>query len=184
MKVVFILGNTAVGKMTVGQELSKLTDFKLLHNHMIIEPILQLFGEYNYRAVMDVRDTLFEHFIYSGNKGLIHTFMYNFDSEYCDQYLDYVEEIFEQVNAEIYYVELVASQETRLERNKTENRLRHKPSKKDLNRSEELLLQSDLTGRYESYEGEFKRTNYLRLNNENISAEEAAKIIYNYFNLE
>lgn len=34
MHVVIICGPTASGKMTVGQELQKLTAFKLFHNHM------------------------------------------------------------------------------------------------------------------------------------------------------
>ena len=34
MKLVFILGDAAVGKMTVGQELMKMTDLRLFHNHM------------------------------------------------------------------------------------------------------------------------------------------------------
>lgn len=37
MKLVIIFGPQAVGKMTVGQELEKLTGLKLFHNHMTIE---------------------------------------------------------------------------------------------------------------------------------------------------
>ena len=37
MKLVFILGDAAVGKMTVGQELMKITDLRLFHNNMTIE---------------------------------------------------------------------------------------------------------------------------------------------------
>lgn len=37
MKLVFIFGSGAVGKMTVGQELMKLTGLRLFHNHMAIE---------------------------------------------------------------------------------------------------------------------------------------------------
>ena len=33
MKLVIIFGPHAVGKMTVGQELAKITDLKLFHNH-------------------------------------------------------------------------------------------------------------------------------------------------------
>ncbi|WAG71084.1 MULTISPECIES: hypothetical protein [unclassified Clostridium] len=40
MKLVFLIGDTAVGKMTVGQELAKITDFRLFHNHIIIEPVI------------------------------------------------------------------------------------------------------------------------------------------------
>ena len=42
-KFVLIVGPQAVGKMTVGQELSKITDFKLLHNHMTIEILTKIF---------------------------------------------------------------------------------------------------------------------------------------------
>ena len=39
MKLVIIIGSGAVGKMTVGQELMKITDLRLFHNHMAIEPV-------------------------------------------------------------------------------------------------------------------------------------------------
>ena len=45
---------------------------------------------------------------------------------------------------EIYCVELIASQEIRLERNKTENRLLHKPSKRDIEASNKRLLNEDI----------------------------------------
>ena len=32
MKLLFLIGDAAVGKMTVGQELMKITDLKLFHN--------------------------------------------------------------------------------------------------------------------------------------------------------
>ena len=36
MKLVFIIGDAAVGKMTVGQELMNITELRLFHNHMAI----------------------------------------------------------------------------------------------------------------------------------------------------
>jgi len=39
MKLVMIIGPQAVGKMTVGHELEKITDLKLFHNHMSIEMV-------------------------------------------------------------------------------------------------------------------------------------------------
>ena len=44
MKLVLIVGSGAVGKMTVGQELMKITDLRLFHNHMMIEPVIDIFG--------------------------------------------------------------------------------------------------------------------------------------------
>ena len=43
MKLVILIGNCAVGKMTVGQELAKRTNLRLFHNHMMIEPVLEIF---------------------------------------------------------------------------------------------------------------------------------------------
>ena len=42
--IVIILGPHAVGKMTVGQELAKITDLRLFHNHMSIELARKLFA--------------------------------------------------------------------------------------------------------------------------------------------
>lgn len=46
MKLLFLIGNAAAGKMTVGQELMKITDLRLFHNHMSIEPVIEIFGYY------------------------------------------------------------------------------------------------------------------------------------------
>ena len=42
--LVIILGPHAVGKMTVGQELAKITGLRLFHNHMSIELSRKLFA--------------------------------------------------------------------------------------------------------------------------------------------
>lgn len=39
-----IIGPQAVGKMTVGQELEKITDLKFMHNHETLELPARLFG--------------------------------------------------------------------------------------------------------------------------------------------
>jgi shikimate kinase len=43
MKLIVIFGPQAVGKMTVGHELEKITNLKLFHNHMPIELISPFF---------------------------------------------------------------------------------------------------------------------------------------------
>ena len=40
MKFILIFGPQAVGKMTVGQELQKITGLKLFHNHMTLVTFL------------------------------------------------------------------------------------------------------------------------------------------------
>lgn len=50
MKLVLIVGSGAVGKMTVGQELMKRTGLRLFHNHMMIEPVIEIFGGWRGRC--------------------------------------------------------------------------------------------------------------------------------------
>ena len=60
MKLVFIIGDAAVGKMTVGQELMKTTGLRLFHNHMSIEPIIEIFGRYDGKTIAEMRDLIFK----------------------------------------------------------------------------------------------------------------------------
>ena len=62
MKLVFILGDAAVGKMTVGQELMKITDLRLFHNHMTIEPVLEIMGHFDGQLISDMRELIFRRF--------------------------------------------------------------------------------------------------------------------------
>lgn len=179
MKLVLLFGNAAVGKMTVGQELMKITDLRLFHNHMTIEPVLEIFGGFHSEAIRRMREVVFEEFAQSGLEGLIFTFMWAFDQPSDWEYVEHVKQIFK--DAEIYFVELVADRSVRLERNRTENRLKHKASKRNLEMSEAILLNDDRKYRCESREGEIPFENYLRIDNTDLSAEEAAQRIKAHF---
>ena len=183
MKLVFIIGDAAVGKMTVGQELMKITDLRLFHNHMTIEPVIEIFGSFEWRTIQELRDVIFRNFAASSNYGMIFTVMMAFDMASDWEYLEHVKQFFEPYGTEFYYVELIAPQEVRLARNVTENRIRNKPSKRDLDASNRRLLKDDENHRCVSYPGEFPFGNYLRIENADLSAAEAAEMIKNTFGL-
>ncbi len=178
MKLVLIVGAGAVGKMTVGQELMKITNLRLFHNHMMIEPVIEIFGKFKGDTILKLREIIFDDFVNDDNEGMIHTFMWAFDMKSDWEYLENLTKKFD----EIYCVELIASQEVRLERNKTENRLNNKASKRDIEESNKRVLNEDLH-RLVSFEGEIPFKNYLRINNENIGAKEVAQKIKETFNL-
>ena len=182
MKFVLIIGSGAVGKMTVGQELAKVTDLRLFHNHMMIEPVIDIFGYRDGYAVNDLRDVIFRRFAASGQYGLIFTYMWAFDLQEDWGYVAHVREIFEPYGTEFYCVELVAPMEVRLARNGTENRLRNKASKRDLEVSNQRILHEE-NYRLVSREGEIPFENYLRIDNSEMSAEEAARLIKERFQL-
>ncbi len=178
MKLVLIIGAGAVGKMSVGQELMKITDLRLFHNHMMIEPVIDIFGKFKGDTISKLREVIFDDFLQSDYAGMIFTFMWAFDMKSDWEYVENLVKKFD----EVYCVELIASQEIRLERNKTENRLLHKASKRDIEASNNRLLNED-AHRLVSYEGEIPFENYLRINNVNLEANEVAKTIKETFKL-
>ena len=183
MKLLFMIGNAAVGKMTVGQELMKITGLRLFHNHMTIEPVLEIFGKFNGEAIRRFRQVVFEEFAKTDNYGMIFTYMWAFDQQSDWDYIEYIKSIFEPYGTEFYYVELVASKEARLERNISESRLKNKASKRDIETSNRRLLNDDSRYRLESREGEIPFENYMKIDNTNLSPTETAKMIKERFSL-
>lgn len=183
MKLVFLIGDSAVGKMTVGQELMKITDLRLFHNHMTIEPVIDIFGYYDSQTVSQIREVIFRNFAASDKYGMIFTYMMAFDQQSDWDYLEHVREIFEPYGTEFYYVELIASQEVRFQRNVSENRLKHKASKRDVEVSNRRLIEDDRKYRCVSYEGEITYDNYLRIENTEMDPSEVALLIKNTFDL-
>jgi len=83
--------------------------------------------------------------------GIIFTAGIDFNSPTSINFIDRVCDIFAQYNAEIYHVELVTDLTTRLERNKSEHRLQHKPSKRDTAVSEARMLQFEKECRFNTH---------------------------------
>ncbi len=186
MKLIIIFGPHAVGKMTVGQELSKLTNLKLFHNHMTIDIVNDLFEnlpEEKSRLINLFRKEIFEAFSCSEEYGMIFTYMWAFDRQEDWNYINYVEELFTSKGAEVYFVELEADYELRIERNKTENRLLNKSTKRNLEKSELIFRTLESKYRLNSYEGEITKINYIKINNTSLTPEKAALIIKNKFSL-
>lgn len=183
MKLLVILGSGAVGKMTVGQELAKITDLRLFHNHMSIELVLDVFGSINGSAITKIREAVFEEFVKTDHYGLIFTYMLAFDVQSDWDYLNHLVDIFKKKNAEIYYAELVASQEVRLQRNATENRLLHKASKRDVEASNRRLINEDSKYRLVSNDGEMSCENYIKIDNSHLAPDVVARMIKERFNL-
>jgi len=77
MHFIIIFGPPAVGKMTVGTELARLTGFKLFHNHMTIDLVLTFFGfgTPQFSLVGEFRRRIFEEVAASTLPGLIFTYV-------------------------------------------------------------------------------------------------------------
>lgn len=186
MKLVIIIGPPAVGKMTVGQELEKLTGLKLFHNHMSIELVNNFFdfGTKSFeRLDKAIRFEIFKEIATSDLEGLIFTMMWDYNFQEDEVYIDEIIEIFRKENAQICLVELQADLEERLQRNKHAHRLKNKPSKRNLEMSEKFLLYAESEYRMNSYENEFVDKPLYKINNTHLQSEEVARMIKEKFEL-
>lgn len=178
MKLVIIVGSGAVGKMTVGQELMKITNLRLFHNHMMIEPVIEVLGYFHGGVTQRLREIIFEEFLKSDNEGMIFTFMWAFDMASDWEYITTLAARFD----EVYCVELIADQSVRLQRNATENRLKNKASKRDIEVSNQRLLNEERY-RLVSEPGEIPFENYMRIDNTDLEPDVVAKMVKERFGL-
>lgn len=186
MDFIIITGPPASGKMTVGQELQKLTDYKLLHNHLSLELVNQFFdfGTPNFRSLdQKIRFSIFEEVANSELQGLIFTIVLDFNDPEDEAYINEIIAFFEQRKPNVYFVELICELEERLIRNRHENRLKHKPSKRDVEASEKRLLHHDTQYRMNSTREDFGDKTVLKIENTQLSAPAVAQIIVDRFQL-
>ena len=176
MHFLVIFGPPAVGKMSVGEEIHRLTGIPVFHNHLSIEPVLRFFefGTPPFRRLVDgFRRKLIDEIAHSDLPGVIFTFVWSFDHEGDREFLADLCNTSEEVGADITFIELRASLEERRRRNRTERRLAEKPSKRNLERSEENLLNLEQY-RMQS-DGDFPfEYPHLVIDNTDRSAEEVA----------
>ena len=78
MKLIFLYGLPATGKLTIGEELARSTGYKLFHNHLAVDPLLSVF-EFGSPPFVELRETfwlsVFERAALAHIPGLIFTFV-------------------------------------------------------------------------------------------------------------
>lgn len=187
MKLIIIFGPMAVGKMTVGQKLEEITGLKLFHNHMTMDLISNFFPigtPTNSRLKALFRLEILKEIAKSDQKGAIFTYLWKLDKQHADEFISKIIDIFETQGNEVYLVELEANQKERLERNKTSNRLKHKPTMRDTISSEKVLKEWDNNYELNTKPGQsFKYENYIKIDNSSLPPEEVAQKIKDEFDL-
>lgn len=187
MNFFLITGPPAVGKMTVGQQLSKKLDYKLFHNHHSIDLTLNFFywGEAGFKKINEgIRQLIFNTVAEDRTlKGFIFTLVWAFDMQEDWDYVADIKKLFEANDWTFHIVELYAPVEARLARNKTENRLLHKSSKRNIAASDKNLLKLEDGYEMNTDGTKIKEQNYLKIDNANLSAAATAEQIIEHFGL-
>ena len=126
---IIIIGAQASGKMTIGQEIAKQTGMTLFHNHDSIDFVLRFmpWSPDSIALTESIRFKFFETFAKTGQK-MIFTIVIDFNDSRDVVFLEKIQTVFQSHNQEVLFVELETELSERLKRNRTDNRLKHKPS--------------------------------------------------------
>lgn len=147
-----VFGPPAVGKMTIGREVVAASRFRLFHNHMTIEPLLETFGFGSppFNTLNDeFRRRVLEEAARHGID-LLFTIVWALDSPEDLEVMRSYAAIFDD---EVAFVELRADLDTRISRNRTEERLLHKASKRDVDWSDDNVHEMERRWEMTSVDG-------------------------------
>jgi hypothetical protein len=176
MKLIFIYGSPAAGKLTVANEIAKRTGFRVFHNHLSIDCVIPVF-EFGtppfFRLIELIRYEVVAEAAREG-RDLVYTFCYAKDLD--DAHAAEVARRVEDNGGEVCFVQLVCDKQILKERVTEESRKRHgKASTPEMMDYffETYDLFSPVPGR-ES----------LRIDNTDLPAEDAAQQIIDNYQLE
>lgn len=176
MKLILLYGPPAVGKLTIAKVLANKIDYKLLHNHLIVNPIAEIFpfeNPVNRLLTREFRLRILEEAIKS-NINLISTFGIAGNNPF--EHIDDIIKTVSMKNGKIYLVHLIADKETIL--NRVEDSFRKEYGKNlSKNRLQEMLKENhDMFNKYKSVE-------HLSINTATDSPKIASMKIIEYYKL-
>jgi hypothetical protein len=108
MKLIFIYGMPATGKLTVARELAAITGYKLFHNHLVVDLLLSIF-EFGSSPFVELREeiwlSVFAQACRNGLPGLIFTFAP--EATVRQEFIANVQRTVADGGGEVEFVELV-----------------------------------------------------------------------------
>ncbi len=180
MQLVIIFGPPAVGKLTVGKELAKLTGFRVLHKQNIFDLLDDFFffsSDHYRRVARGIRKLIIaEACETSYIKGLIMTYVWSFNDQSDMDFIEEVTRIVKEKKGEVYFVELISDLEERLARlENIDRKAAHKLS------SLAELKDFEEGKKFSSDPEYFKNKNYIILNTSELPPEKCALAINESF---
>jgi hypothetical protein len=145
VRLVFIYGPPAVGKLTVARELAELTGFKLFHNHLTFDAVIAVFPRSSdafWRLIQKFRRDVFAEAAAAG-VDLIYTFVYTRWDDGGQEVREMVEPVVAG-GGELCLVKLTCGREEVLRRVADESRRAYRKLN-DPGRLAELLVERDVT---------------------------------------
>jgi shikimate kinase len=176
MNLVFLYGPPATGKLTIAKELSKLTGYRLFHNHLTLDLAREILPDFDERLFELTRKLRFDAFKAAAkyDRNLIFTYVYTGDDSE-KSFVESVVKAVEQYNGKILFVQLAAPLETILSRVEDDSRKEHKK----VNDREQLRSSLE---RYDMNVSVLHEP-ILKLDTSQLSPKESAQKIVEHFDL-
>jgi len=174
MKLIYIYGPPAVGKLSVGKELAKLTKFKLFHAHLTADYVSSIFplrDDITNDLKCKIAYIMFEE-ASKHDINIIFTKVYYPNDK---NFVKKVIQIIEKYNGEVLFIKLYCKPE-KLYKRVTQNSRKAFDKVKKINHLKKILKKDN---HFETIP--FKKS--LIINNDNILPKECAKKIKEYYNL-
>lgn len=183
VQLLVIFGPPAVGKMSVAREVAARSSYRVFHNHHTIEPLIEVF-DYGTPPFQVLNEEFRRRIIeeaFSAGLDLVFTVVWNVEDSGDREAVERI--IAPYAASPIAFVELDADLETRLARNRTDQRLADKRSKRDLDWSDQNVRELERfrmvtdPARPSPADDLLSAYRFLRLDNSELSAVEAAERI-------
>jgi len=174
MKLIFVYGPPASGKLTIAEKLSEATGIPLFHNHLSRDIVKDIYADEinkHYSLVDKIRFDVFE-YCAKNNTDLIFTYVYDRpdDNNNVKKFIDKIE----SNNSEILFVELTANKADLIKRVGNESRRKFK-------KLTDKNIMRNLTQDMSRFTIPF--VNALRINTSELSPDKSIKIILSEFKL-
>lgn len=174
--IIFLYGPPAVGKLTVAKVLAEKTEYKLLHNHLIVNPIAEIFpfeNPSNRLLTREFRIRILDEAIKS-DINIITTFGIAGNNPF--KHIDDVVKSVKSLKGNLLLVQLTADKETLL--NRVENQSRKDHGKNTTKEYLETLFNENS----ETF-SKYPNLNHLTINTREISPEQAIDRIIEYYQI-
>lgn len=126
MKLVFLYGPPASGKLTIAEKLSSRTNIPLFHNHLSRDIVKDIYGKdlmKHYRLVDQIRFDILE---YCARQDTNLIFTYVYEDKDDDNFVSHFIKVVENHGGEVAFIELKASREDLISRVGNDSRKRFK----------------------------------------------------------
>ncbi|MGB5438683.1 MAG: hypothetical protein WBN90_03410 [Gammaproteobacteria bacterium] len=186
--LVVIFGPPASGKAAIGSKAAEALGYRFFHNHHTANPVAALFGWLTPKfteVLYEVRDLLFERAAQDPDiTGVVFTFVWAFDESDDTAKIDHLVSKFTQSGGKVHFVELLASLDTRIQRECTPFRRKNKPNQNNL--EEAIERQRALDARYTMNTTGVLPLEYphLIINTEQLSEESAAHQVVQFVDMQ